>query len=228
MSNVDIMLVPDVHEPCSSADAKKVVVGFAQATKPRLIVQLGDLYDEYLLSRFGKEPEYVDRRIIKDGKKRGYDFLVALRAAAREKVLFIPGNHEDRLQARLGEVPFLSWWVGPQRQPIPEGVEWVEAKEVILRTARGPVYVTHGWRTRDMAGNAAQSMVRDRSVVVGHTHKLALAWRTDRYFAMEAGWLGDPKKYAFAYKMGKEAGCFDWTQGFGWLDTKGRPYIERI
>ena len=225
---IDILIVPDAHIPCEHRGAVRQLSEFAKTNRPRVTVVLGDLYDEYLLSRFTKNPDKVDQRIIKDGKKRGLEFLQKLRKATKDKVYFLPGNHEDRLQARLSENLFLAWWLGPQKQEIPEGIEWIEARELQLTTAKGSVYFTHGWRTREMAGNAAQSMVRDQSVVVGHTHKLALAWRTAKHFAIEAGWLGDESQYAFAYKMGRGAGCFDWTRGFAYLDELGMPYIRKI
>lgn len=218
--NRKVLCVPDTHEPWGDPVAKAAVLSWAKKNKPSRIIHLGDLFDGYLLSRFSKNPELIDRRIIKRERQKGLEFLSRLADIAPTTLLL--GNHETRLNDRLAESPYLNWWfaehAGP---PVPEGVD--VRSEVRL----GRILVIHGISSRSSAGSAAAALAGRLSVVQGHTHRLGLVWLDNDTFGLEAGHIAKPNAPCFNYEPRARLGIGKWTQGFAWIDNDMRPHIER-
>lgn len=216
-----VLFVPDSHAPWIDPRAQRAVLAWAKRNKPDRIIHLGDLYDGYLLSRFAKSPDLIDRRLMRKERAQGLALLGALRQLAPTTVLV--GNHEARVHTRLSESPYLAWFFdGVPTVPVPDGVDVREHVRL------GPVLAVHGFRSRSVAGTAALSLAGNSSVVTGHTHQLGLIWKDPKTFAMECGHIAKPAAPCFGYEPRARLGIGNWKQGFGWLDDEGQPHLEAI
>ena len=207
--------------------------------QPDVVVVNGDLLDLPGLSRFRQRPN--THKTVQQCLDAGYSILRDLRLAAPSAEGFVlPGNHEQRLQNKLiEEIPELfglrtggSSNLADPVLSVPHllrleelGFKWVvgaegEWPEADLQLSKH-LLVMHGWIVRKGAGNSARATLETlrSSVIVGHTHRLALIhhsqWesgpgRRDEapYMAIEGGTMCD---IARTPKTGRHA---DWQNGF--------------
>jgi hypothetical protein len=217
-------VVPDIHEPWGDREAVKETAKAARAMRPRRIVMLGDVADCYLLSRFGKTMAVASTKTVEDEihlvKK---DLRLFAKIAP---TTWLEGNHEGRLAARLGEVPFLQPYAPDVWGNLAAecGVKWEPRGMVKI----GRVLFMHGLTSGAFGGAAAMTQARRRgiSVVQAHSHRAGLVSVAPGIFAMECGHLANTRGACFRYEPGAGLGLSGWVQAFGWIGTDGRPRLE--
>lgn len=104
-----IGVINDVHIPYHSISALTVAIRFLKKSKIDLLIINGDFWDFYGLSRFLKDPR---KRKFGDEIKIGIQILNLLQRELKCKIIFKPGNHDDRLLhylwQKLGEIDELA------------------------------------------------------------------------------------------------------------------------
>jgi predicted phosphodiesterase len=211
------LFVPDTHVPFHDEGALSALLDVSKAIRPRWIVVLGDFLDCYRVSRWSKDPA---REIgLQDEIEQGRDVLDRImRSAPGAKLVFIEGNHEDRLRRFLWDNPGLA---GLKCLEIPDLLrldqhDLVASYKYGQRHRHFGMLVEHGKAVRKGAGQTARAMLDSRlmSGVSGHTHRLGQVYRSSE--AGTIGWI--------------EAGCIchldpeyidgapDWQHGcaIGW------------
>jgi hypothetical protein len=161
-----------------------------------------------------------------------------------DNLIYLYGNHEERLQKELRrKLPQL---VGLQR--VPDGQEVLEVGHLAglhdlgFETVRHPagdyphgtykitdgLLATHGWTIRKGAGASVRAAVEtlNSSLIVGHTHRLAIThvtrWDPDRpvvYVAAESGTMADLAGLGYTRNP-------DWQPGFLTVSVNGEPHVE--
>lgn len=204
------------------------VLDFIRDFKPHQINLLGDIVDFYDISRFDKNP--TRRVVLAQEIEFTRDVILAelRRASPKSHIVWIEGNHENRLQRYL-------WSRAPELASLP-GMDMrslfrLPELRVQYRTANlevGDVQLTHGHLVRKHSGQTAKALMDEygTSVIHNHTHRLGAIYKTDRsgnYVAFENGCLCSlTPEYI--------AGVPNWQQGFsvGWVMPTGRFAFEQI
>ncbi len=190
--------------------------------KPKVVVQLGDLYDLYSFSRFPRSLNVITpAQEIKQGRKGAEEMWKAVQQAAGKDVECwqLKGNHDARLARSIANalpevegMAALGLWNFP-------GVTTLSAErdELILD---GIVYM-HGFRK--FGDHVRYNLM---STVCGHSHLGGVAFlplKNKILFELNAGYLGNPKSTALSYTQ--QAKISRWSKGIGFIDEHGPRFI---
>lgn len=224
------LLVPDTHAPYCDWQKVRELGKWAKSAKPERIILLGDLIDAYALSRFSKSNlEALSAKSIRREREAAQRIIELFVGLSKEPVDYLFGNHEARLQSRLGENPFLAFYLGRPLQELERRHLRIQRSgELVLPSHGGGLYVCHGFRAQRIAGSAAASLVNGRSCAQGHSHGLGLIWCAGGRYGLEAGYLARPDAECFAYAPGLKHGMRNWRHGFAWIDSEGVPHLEAL
>jgi hypothetical protein len=233
-------ILPDQQIPLHDRHLHEVVCRWLELNKPDGITCSGDLIDLTMLSRFGWNPKIVrdpgtdTQRAIDETNKVLTDYKQARGGSGRDYL--IPGNHEERLQRYIiANAPQL---YGIKRAGAGDdvdselslahllglkelGMEWVTGEDGEWPHAQvwlaKRLAVRHGWIVRKNSAASAYATLEHlgHSVIVGHTHRMGIAYRTRHdsdgtravICGVEAGTLALPTGLGYAVAP-------DWQQGF--------------
>lgn len=220
MARPQMLIVADTHCPWHDARRFREVLKWAKVEKPRAIYHLGDLMDQYLLSRFPKDntriftPDTAKREI-----KRSVELLASLSAIA--PTTWIPGNHDWRVMKEIAKTPFLNLFIDhPLKAIAKRSGATLGAARITVRTQARPDI-----RFRHEGPRGFINKLKDMSVCQGHNHRRFLWMANNRVWGMEPGHLCDVKAPCFEYS---DAATSDWASGFAWLDPKWDPHSESL
>lgn len=99
-----IAFISDVHIPYEDKVAVRVTLDAVADLKPDCIILGGDIFDFYEVSDFDRDPGR--RKSLQDEFDEGQFFLKSI-ASITPDVVFMEGNHEQRLQRVIGRNPGL-------------------------------------------------------------------------------------------------------------------------
>lgn len=227
--NRRIMLLPDCHIPDQHKVALANVFAFIKDYQPDELLMLGDLYDFKSVARWSKDTIDECGKRLQHEVDEGDRVLHQLREAYAGPLGCLIGNHEARWNNYLQRYAPGLWGmldltiehvghfgkydvdIKPQPYPIAPGVDAI-----------------HGLKLAQQAGASAMKHVKShgKSIVQGHTHRLACLWdTTDKHrFALECGHLSDQRKASYL-----PLGVSNWSMGFGLLTVQGQDvYPEAI
>ena len=185
---VKLLIVGDLQMPHHDPRAVRAMLHFARDFKPDITIDLGDLLDfGYLAQKSLWRAEANPERILND-LDAAYEYLHALEKVSK-RVVFIEGNHEDRLRKYILEnAPSLSVLAdedGPLNLHalLTRGGRKLSRTEIVGPYGEAFVYESIVFKHGDShAKNAAATELADEgsSGVSGHVHRFAMATRTDR------------------------------------------------
>ena len=237
-----LAVLPDQQIPYHDQELHRVVLRWLRQNQPDVLVLSGDFLDLTSLGTHRKDvrprPGLPGRTELRDGLAVGVAVLGDYAAAAPRAVrLFVPGNHEQRLEAyilrnaedlgglltlrqllRLDELGYS--WVGA---PNGYGPAYPHGQAIITPK----LAVRHGWLARSGAGATALKTLETLgySIIVGHTHRQAIVHKTYHEIdgrlrtlqAVEAGTQAMVRG-GLGYAVAP-----DWTPGFAtaWLWPDG-------
>jgi predicted phosphodiesterase len=221
----ELLAIPDLHFPWCHDKALRWCIAQVKKYRPRYIVQLGDLYDQYCFSRYPKNPNVMTpQQELRRGAMKARKFWMDVTQASPESKRYqLLGNHDVRVNKRIAEkIPELQGLVKLSIYDFP-GVQSVHSdrEHIELKLNRAPVILLHGWMTRP----AAHLAHFRKSCIFGHTHRASLIHQIQDggqppLFELNCGYLGDPTSPVFDYG-GSVA--HNWNLGFGLVDENGRP-----
>lgn len=215
-----ILVIPDAHAPWVHWGAVCQAHRWAEKHNPDLVIQLGDLTDQKIWSRWQSDP---------DDYSPSEEFDRACTALERISTYFpnmiiLTGNHDERIRKRAIE----SGIPGEMFKDFGEylGYDgWVWCKrndQVITDTQRGKILFQHG---DEMGGTvAAKSRRLGMSYVQGHTHKTSITYThtpLGHFFGAEFGCVMDVNSKAATYAQANPVGV---SIGFGVIKY-GIPYF---
>ncbi len=225
-----ILVVPDCHIPYHDQRAFDLMLQVARGLKPKHIYVIGDFVDFYAVSSHSKNPvRATSLEVELLAAAEGLDSLEALGA---DSLVYIGGNHEDRLRRYLQDKAPELFGVAnvPELLGLKQrGWDYVPYKS---HTKLGKIHFTH-----DVGSAGRNSIFKcldtyQHSVVTGHTHRLAYIVEGnavgEHKVSAQFGWLGDTKHIDY---MQEAKVLKDWALGFGigYLEPKtGYVYLTPV
>jgi len=221
------LIIPDCHHPYVNKKAWKLVLKVAKDLKPYGLVSLGDFADNYMISRYTKDPHrltYDQELVAVETARKQLDKL-----GAKRKIITL-GNHEDRYEEYIKKnTPELT-----SRRSFDDETGFSEAGwEVVpyLRATKiGKLNITH--TTGRSGKHVATATLQDyqHNVMVGHAHRAQLIAEGnavgETHVSVCNGWLGDANQIDYTHRV---KAYRDWTLAFSLvgLDTRTQNiYID--
>ncbi len=215
-----ILVCPDVHIPFHDELAWATFLQAAKVYKPDHLIFLGDVADCYEVSDFTKSP---DRRHNFKSEIRGVNVeLDRVSELEINKVTYILGNHEDRLDRLIAKrAPELHGITSiPELLVLDErGWDVVPYGEEVTA---GKIHFSHDYGPSGGRAVSQSLAATGHCVLFGHTHRAMSEYSgtTDgeRHVGMSCGWLGDYNALAFAYTRRWKARK-EWTHGLSTVEV---------
>ncbi len=231
-----VAIIPDIHAPFHDERALRAVCDLLAVEQPAEVIFIGDVADMSFLSK-----HRTHRRFITD-LNRTNDSVVANFRRVREavpdaRIIFIPGNHDDRVLYYTQDLAPEFSGVRPGRlhpdMPEPEqslgfrslwqldalGIELVDEDwKLAQHPVTGELTARHGY----LVGNNSERKLLEhhgRSQIHGHDHRATITYRTkhdplDIRVAMSCGTLSQVLPDGLGYAPDP-----DWTPGMGWCQV---------
>lgn len=159
---------------------EKVVKKF----KPHLILLIGDFLTVDCLSAWDKNKKKVmEGKRFKKEMDKGNMALDIIQGFHKGKIVYLEGNHEDRVERYLDLIPTFDGVVNiPIQLKLAErGIQWVKYKDFVNINGISFIHIPISGNGRpisgaDMTGKALKMF--NNSVVFGHTHSLKIDHNT--------------------------------------------------
>lgn len=217
--------IGDTHLPFHSQYAQKELLKFVRSEKPDLVIQIGDLYDQYAFSRYGRSLNHgTPNEELERGRAAAEKMWKDLRQAAPgARCVQLLGNHDVRLRKRVAEkLPEASGMLDDSHLFDFDGV--LTAKNdrdpVPVRICGEKVMLHHGFLSK--TGDHVRYF--RENVIIGHTHRPQTHYErmgSKVLWELNCGFMGDAKRHVFGYG----AAPHRWALGFGYVDENGPRVI---
>lgn len=215
--------ISDIHYPYQDQKAEDIALAFMTDYKPDILVWNGDIFDFYAVSSYEKD---VKKKMnIQDEIDHGYSRMKTWvnELGPKTKHYFRMGNHEARLSKMTVKLaPALSALRSLNLEDNLDlkalGVKYIpDHKDLYI----GNLLFIHGSVVRKHGGNSARGHYEQYgcSVIMGHTHRLAVAYKRNKYGThtlIENGTLCD---FDVEY-----AQFPDWQHGFTTINFDGDDF----
>lgn len=216
---VEAIAIGDTHFPFTNKRSLRTILRAVAELKPRYVIQLGDLYDQFCASKFPRSQCYIRPDIeLSRGQKMATTFWETIRKSApKAKLHQIIGNHDERAKKRILEVaPSLEPYLAIDQLYKFDGVETQPSERDGL-ILNGVLYM-HGFRSKlgDHARHAHMP------VICGHTHRGGTAFLrlgSKTIWELNCGFIGDTNSKPLQYS--KQRLIATTTQGFGIVQRLG-------
>lgn len=217
-----VLAIPDLHFPWHHQDTLTWIYGVAKTRQPDVIIQMGDLYDMYSMSRFARTHNLMTpKQELAEGRLGAATMWKYLKSLCPKAECYqIRGNHDVRADKQiLDKCPEIESLV--EMKPIFEfpGVTTVmdSGQELELD---GVLYV-HGHYLK--LGDHMNYFLQP--VVHGHTHKGGTIFKKQRgqlLWEMDCGFCSDETAVPMRYGASRRT---HWTLGCGWVDENGPMFL---
>ncbi|GAA0406388.1 metallophosphoesterase [Streptomyces luteireticuli] len=225
MTTTEITVVSDVQYPLHDARAVRNLWSYIIERQPNEVLIIGDFMDYAAPSRWSKGTRAEFEHDVLRESEGGHALLADLREGYDGPIKFVEGNHDARPRDYLTKyAPALATSAAFNVENL-LGFGSLDINLIDPFTEIAPGWVAmHGHELKGMSqlpGRTAASKARklDRSVVMGHTHKNAVAPETvgvgkgrRTLFGFEVGHLMDETKAQYL-----AGGVANWQKGWGRL-----------
>lgn len=213
-----IVAVGDTHFPFHHKGATAWAVKLINELKPKMVIQMGDLLDQFSFSRYPKARKIDPDEELKAGRKAAEAFWKLIKCDEKYQIM---GNHDDRMvKAALKGSPEL---VGIVEEKIEQLFKFPGVKTITdYEFEYDGIMFQHGHRAK--LGDHAK--YNQCSTVVGHSHTggvVSLRNRSGVYWELNTGFLGDIDTTAFTYLCQKKVNTT--TLGLGIIDDLGPRFV---
>ncbi|MEV0443850.1 metallophosphoesterase [Streptomyces spectabilis] len=221
-----IVVISDTQMPYEDTRALRNVIKFIGEYSPDAVVQIGDLMDFPEPSRWnsGTKSEF-QTNVLRDAEYAKEKFLEPLREVYEGPLGVLEGNHDLRPRTYLTKnAPALA---DAKYFDLDQLLDF-ETYGVDLLPAYHPIapgwVAVHGHESKGISQipgrtAASKALKAGKSLVMGHTHKLAICPNSTGYagrfkvtYGMEVGHLMDARKAGYL-----QGGPANWQRGFGLL-----------
>jgi len=164
-----VLAIPDLHFPWVDKEALEKVYKAVRKEKPTHIVQMGDLFDQYMFGRFDKNLNLIaPENEIVTAREMAVNFWKKVKQIApRAKCYQLLGNHDIRLLKQCAKkLPESYHFLKDAHNNLYDfkGVETMKSERDFLKI--DDVYFVHGWQAKHIRHFKG-------SVVRAHDHQ---AW----------------------------------------------------
>lgn len=212
-----VLVIGDTHFPFHSKKAYKKLMKIVAKEKPTHVVQIGDILDQYVFSKYNRSLKITPEKEIKRGLALANKMWADIKKLVpKAKCYQLIGNHDARMAKRISEkLPELSSFVNLQDFYSFPGVKIAKSdRDHFL--IDGIIY-THGWlsKTEDHIKHFG------KPVVHGHRHRPAIHYETKKLWSMDVGYMADNKSLPLSYTPSKVS---KWTMACGIVEN-GQPRL---
>lgn len=188
-----VIIIPDAHLTDETPKDYSAIKPFIKMFKPDKIILLGDFMDVSSLSAWD-----YDKKRKMEGRRFKNEISIAnieLNYLAKHcnEIIYLEGNHEDRIERYLDKNPEMEGMIEVQSQLRlrERGIKWVKMNDLYKL---GDMYFTHGMYTNiHHARKHLQAL--GCNICYGHTHTTQTALQNmamqKPYMAYALGTLGD-------------------------------------
>ncbi len=220
------MILGDVHAPWILWRSADEVVNAVRRLKPKIFVQIGDLYDFYSWGRFPRTSNLITpENEMKQGHKDACLLWERIRKASpRTKRFQLKGNHDDRpLKQILAKAPEFEALLSVNPMFDFDGVETISSSrdELIIKD----VCFMHGYRSK-LGDHARHNRMK---TVCGHSHTGGVVYLREgrkTIWELNAGFIANPHSRPLGYTSQRRFS--HWTQGYGVIDDVGPRFVPLV
>lgn len=211
-----VFVIGDTHFPFHDNSALKQVLSLIKREKPTHVVQIGDLLDQYVFSKYTKTLKIEPEREIKEGLQlAGLMWDLVRQMAPKAKLIQVLGNHDLRLNKRIRDkFPELESFFGHKDLYKFPGVSVLQTDRDYIEID-GVVY-THGYLSKSLD----HAIHFNKPVVHGHRHRAAIETK-GKLWSMDVGYLADPSSLPLSYTPSTKS---SWTHACGTVE-EGVPRL---
>ncbi len=210
--HVKVFVISDTHFPFENKQAYNKMLLAIKQEKPTHVVQIGDLLDQYVFSRYSKSAEITPKFEVSVGIQAAQVmWTVIQRLVPKAKCYQLMGNHDMRLGKRIMErLPELEGLLDKGVYSFP-GVKTLKSDRESI-TIDGVMYV-HGWLSKSIDHAKHFNM----PTVHGHRHRPCIEIDRPGLWSMDVGFLGDEKSLPLSYTQNK---LTKWTLACGVVENR--------
>lgn len=215
MTGYDMIVWPDTHAPWHHRPSVALAFKIVDYVRPKIFLHGGDFADNNCCTRHRKNPnrENLLRQELRVPIALRAQLDERLKLAGVERKIITLGNHDMWLEQRIDEkMPELNGLVTFDGEMGFTANGW-ETVRYGNHITIGKLNVTHTWEERGQKAEAAIKTVGGNSLYF-HTHHASVAYGGDAlgnlHVAVNSGWLGDPDKAEYMFKMKKNR---NWVHG---------------
>lgn len=220
-----VLAISDMHLPFVDKDALKELYKAVAIEKPDVIVQVGDLLDQYVFSRYTRDLNFVTpAEEVENGYEMAKEFWSKINKISKNSAKYqLLGNHDIRVNKRVKEkLPELEVLLDLGKRLYNFDRVKVMKSDTDFIVLDDVVYV-HGWLTK-LGDHAAYF---NKSVVHGHSHRPGIIVQTmfdGIRFELDVGHMADDKSVPLQYSATKMK---KWVKAYGVVENK-RPRLELL
>ncbi len=216
-----VLALGDTHMPWHKKSLLAKIFRIVEDTKPKHIIQMGDLYERFAQSRFAKTAGLITPVREADTGRTAAEFMwreIRKRSPA-SKCYQLRGNHDARaLKVMLDKAPELEPFFDDKDFYRFPGVDTVFDPTHPLMI-NGVLY-THGWGPM---GSHMRYFLKP--VVRAHSHTAGVVFMNlygKVIYEMDVGYLADHRAVPLRYRP---TTVTRWTHTVGWVDSNGPRVI---
>lgn len=211
-----VLVISDTHFPFHNKKALQKVLKLIEKEKPTHVIQIGDLLDQYVFSKYSRKLDITPQEEIEAGLDEAALMWLKIRSIApKAKCYQLLGNHDLRLSKRIVEkLPELASIVDPRKLYQFPGVKTMADDRSYVKI--DGVFYIHGYLSKSID----HAVHMGGSTVHGHRHRMEIATK-GKLWSMDVGFLGDEKALPFSYTQSK---ITNWTIGCGIVED-GKPRL---
>lgn len=224
-SKKPILVIGDIHFPAACFESIDRMFQITETMSFGYVIQLGDLYDQYSMSRFPKNPNYfTPKEETEISRTQGEKFWQTVKEQwPKAKCFQLVGNHgKPRITKKcLASAPELFHLLDIDSLWEFKGVETIKDYEEHLELEG--INFIHGFLGR--VGGHVDYFLED--VVNCHTHRSHIVHRVKKNKVItefNVGYLANPFHPCLSYTPMKKISR--WTKGFGIIDHLGPRFIS--
>lgn len=215
------VILGDTHFPFADDDAIDKAIDFIGEMEPDYVIQIGDLYDLYTVSKFQKNPNFITpEKEMDEGRKAAERMWSRIKSASpRSKRIQLFGNHDLRLVKYVQESA--SGALHLAKKYLKEMMTFPGVETVSDEVEIAGIMFQHGHRK-----HGEHAKYNQQSTVVGHLHKPGIVYLCNRngpYWELNVGWLGDYRHEVFSYAAQKK--MHGMLVGIGVIDELGPRFV---
>lgn len=211
------LIIADCHFPFHSKEAYKKLLKVIKQEKPTHVVQIGDLTDQYIFSKYSRSLEITPETEMKAALDMAHQMWADVKKLApRAKCYQVLGNHDVRMAKRIGELlPELASFVKIRDFYKFKGVTVAKSDRDYFEID-GVIY-THGWLSK----SEDHAKYFGKPTVHGHRHRPTIVYDNKNLWSMDVGFMANAKSLPLSYTMSKHT---KWTMACGIVED-GQPRL---
>lgn len=213
-----VYIIGDTHFPFHSKKAYKKMLLSIKREKPTHVIQIGDLLDQYVFSKYSRSLDITPQQEIDSGLKLATEMWKAIKKIVpKAKCYQLLGNHDVRLAKRIADqLPELSGFFSHKNLYNFAGVKTMTSDRDFL--VINNVIYAHGWLSKSID----HAKFFNKSTVHGHRHRPAIETDGSHLWSLDVGYLADNKSLPLQYTASKYS---KWTTACGIVEN-GKPRID--